>query len=195
VVTLQLDPGAANRAASDSLRGDLALAEAPPRPKTTYVLLADDADRYARKAHRVVVRHQLGQVVAIIEIVSPGNKDSQHALRSFVTKLVDLLYEGINLLVVDPFPPGPFDPQGVHQAIWDQVSPQPFELRADHPLTLAAYQATPVKTAYVEPAAVGAALPDMPLFLHHDFYVLVPFEPTYMETWNVLPGELRRMVE
>jgi hypothetical protein len=60
---------------------------------------------------------------------------------------------------------------------------------------LAAYQVSPVKTAYVEPAAVGAKLPDMPLFLYHDFYVQVPLEATYMETWNVLPRELRRLVE
>ena len=36
---------------------------------------------------------------------------------------------------------------------------------ADEPLTLAAYSAGPVKTAYVEPAAVGDLLPEMPLFL------------------------------
>ncbi len=62
----------------------------------------------------MVVRHSLGKVVAVIELVSPGNKDTRHALRSFVGKSVDLLYDGINLLIIDPFPPGQRDPQGIH---------------------------------------------------------------------------------
>jgi hypothetical protein len=62
-------------------------------------------------------------------------------------------------------------------------------------LTLAAYQVEPVKTAYVEPIGVGDRLPDMPLFLYEDVYVLVPLEETYQVTWNVLPMELRRLLE
>ena len=40
----------------------------------------------ARKANRVVVRHPDGDVVAILEVVSPGNKDSRHAVRAFSRK-------------------------------------------------------------------------------------------------------------
>ena len=65
---------------------------------------------------------------------------------------------------------------------------------ADRPLTLAAYQAAPIKTAYVEPFAVGQSLPEMPLFLHNDFYINVPLEATYMDTWSVLPQPLRDLV-
>ena len=36
----------------------------------------------------------------------------------------------------------------------------------DKPLTLAAYQVGPVRTAYIEPVAVGDRFPDMPLFLY-----------------------------
>lgn len=174
--------------------GTVMLAEAPPQPKTQFVMPVD-VERYAAKANRVVVRHSLGKVVAVVELVSPGNKDSRHALRAFVEKTVDLFYDNINLLVIDPFPPGPRDPQGIHKAIWDEITDEPFELPADRQLTLAAYQAAPIKTAYIEPFAVGQPIPDMPLFLHNNFYINVPLEQTYMDTWAVLPELLRDLVK
>jgi hypothetical protein len=169
------------------------MTEAPPQPRTQFVIPVQ-AERYAAKANRVVVRHSLGKVVAVVELVSPGNKDSRHALRSFVEKTVDLLYDNINLLVIDPFPPSPRDPQGIHKAIWDEITDDPFELPEDRKLTLAAYQAAPIKTAFVEPFAVGQLIPDMPLFLQNDFYINVPLETTYMDTWAVLPKLLRDLV-
>ena len=112
-----------------------------------------------RKANRIAIHHRLGNVVAIIEIVSPGNKDSKHAVRAFIAKAAELIWQGVNLLVVDLFPPGPRDPQGVHQLIWDEITDQPFELPPGKPLTLAAYQTAPKRIAFVEPVAVGARLP------------------------------------
>ena len=50
-------------------------------------------------------------------------------------------------------------------------------------------------TAYVEPFAVGDLLPEMPLFLEPGWYVLLPLEVTYRASWDVLPRELRDMVE
>jgi len=190
VVTLQQ-----NDSAFSVDRGAAAtMTEVPPQPKTHFVIPVD-TERYAAKANRVVVRHSLGKVVAVVELVSPGNKDSRHALRSFVEKTVDLLYDNINLLVIDPFPPGSRDPQGIHKAIWDEITDDPFELPNDRKLTLAAYQAAPIKTAYVEPFAVGQPLPEMPLFLHNNFYINVPLEQTYMDTWAVLPQLLRGLVQ
>lgn len=170
------------------------VALAVTRPKTTFVMPVEQ-ERYSARANRIAVHHELGDVVAVIEIVSPGNKGSTHAIRSFREKAADLLRQGVNLLVVDLLPPGPRDPHGIHKAIWDEITDQPFELPADKPLTLAAYQAEPVKTAYVEPVAVGSTLPDMPLFLDPDWYVNVPLEATYQATWNVLPVELRALLE
>ena len=109
------------------------------RPQTAFVLAAEE-DRYARMASYVAIHHGLGNLVAIVEIVSPGNKNSRHALRSFAEKAVELIRQGVNLLVVDLFPPGPRDPQGIHPLIWDEISEQPFALPAAKPLTLASYQ-------------------------------------------------------
>ena len=67
---------------------------------------------YASKANRILVRHQLGPVVAVIEVVSPGNKDSRHAIRAFTAKAIEFLRSGISLVLVDLFPPTPRDPAG-----------------------------------------------------------------------------------
>ena len=67
--------------------------------------------------------------------------------------------------MIDLFPPTKRDPEGIHKAIWDEFEEEEFELPADKPLVLVAYDAGPPTVAFVEPVAVGDRLPDMPLFL------------------------------
>ena len=117
--------------------GGVAAADCPPQAR---FVTSAELDAYAQKANRISVRHRLGKVIAVIEIISPGNKSSLHALRSLVEKAAELLRQGINLLVVDLFPPSPRDPQGIHKAIWDEICDEPFALPPDKPLTVAAYR-------------------------------------------------------
>jgi hypothetical protein len=189
VLTLQLEP--ATKPSNGPGSGGLAVATAPPR--TRFVRQADP-DVYAAKANRITIRHPFGHVVAVIEIVSPGNKSSRAALRDFVEKTAGFLKQGIHLLVIDLFPPTARDPQGIHKAIWDEIEEEPFELPPDKPLTLAAYSAGLPKTAYVEPVGVGDVLPDMPLFLEPELYVPAPLEATYQTTWAACPAPLRNAV-
>src|SRR5258707_731238 len=65
---------------SSALRGGK-LFTGPPRASIVQTLNSAAAS-YARKANRISVRHQLGEVVAVIEIVSPGNKASRAEIRS-----------------------------------------------------------------------------------------------------------------
>lgn len=177
---------------SDGLSGGLVLADVPPKVR---VRTEADATRYARKADRVTVRHPDGDVVAVIEIVSPGNKDSKHAIRSFVRKAVEFLHAGVHLLIVDLFPPSKRDPLGVHKLIWDRIKDEPFDLPPAQPLTLAAYSAGGVITAYVDNVGVGDKLPDMPIFLTPDRYIPCPLETTYQATWDVFPKALKGPLE
>lgn len=191
VVTLQTGPRSKLPAAAN---GGAAIA--PVRPKTRFVLpIMPGQERYARKANRIAIHHELGEIVAVIEIVSPGNKDRKRSLETFVWKAIDLLQQQVNLLIIDPFPPGPHDPNGIHGAIWSELTVQPFELPKDKPLALAAYQVEPIKTAYVETIAVGDRLPDMPLFLYDEYGIDVPLDETYQSTWNMLPIEIRQLLE
>ena len=172
--------------------GGLAVATAPPR---TRHIRRSVAEIYARKADRIVVRHRHGKVVAIVEIVSRGNKASNVELRAFVEKAASLLRLNVNLLIVDLFPPGKRDPQGIHKAIWDELDDEEFELPPDKPLTLVSYDANTEITAYIEPVSVGDTLPDMPLFLRPDIYIPTPLEKTYQTTWELSPRHLKGLLE
>lgn len=166
--------------------GGIALAEAPPR---VAFRRRSEMDQYAAKAKAVVIRHKSNhKVIAVVEIVSPGNKNSRHGLRAFVEKAAELLRAGVHLLVIDLFPSSVRDPQGIHKAIWDEIEDQPFELPADKPLTLAAYSGGPCPETFVTPVAVGQELPDMPLFLTPDVYIYVPLEATYQAAWADVPS-------
>jgi hypothetical protein len=163
-------------------------------PKARFVARSEAAG-YARKANRITVRHPDGDVVAMLEIVSPGNKDSRHAIRAFARKAVELLQAGVHLLIVDLFPPSRRDPQGIHKVIWDRVRDEPFALPPDKPLTVVAYRAGPETVAYVEPVAVGDPLPDAPVFLTADRYVPCPLEATYQAAWEQFPAPLKAPLE
>ncbi|MBN9518344.1 DUF4058 family protein [bacterium] len=155
---------------SPKVGGGVGVAPAAPAPSARVVERID----YTKRADRVVIRHGRGGVVAIIEIVSPGNKDSRNAIRSFVEKAADILTQGIHLVVVDLFPPTPRDPQGIHKAIWDEFEDMPFDFLPDKPLTVASYISGDLPTAYVESVGVGDRLPDIPLFLTENDHVPCP---------------------
>ncbi len=89
------------------------------RPKTTYYTELPGEFRQRRKS-MVAVRHVSGdQIVAIIEIVSPGNKNNANAFRAFVQTACELPDQRIHLLLLDPFPAGHRDPNGIHSSIWE----------------------------------------------------------------------------
>lgn len=173
----------------------VAAAERPPQVSVT---ITAEAERVALKQRTLVIRHATGdRIVALLEIVSPGNKDRRQALARFVDKATAALRQGYHLLIVDLFPPGPHDRQGIHAAIWaevDGIETADYRQPADKPLTLAAYEAILAPTAYVEPLAVGTPLPAMPLFLAPGWYINVPLEETYQQAWRGVPERWRRVI-
>jgi hypothetical protein len=166
-------------------------------PPTTRIVRKSSKEVYADLANRIVVKHRLGRTVAVVEIVSPGNKDSKRAFNEFVDKSVEFIRAGVHLLVIDLFPPTKRDPYGVHRAIWDEFEDedQLFEFPPGKDRILASYDAGRTKAAYVEPVTLGDTIPDMPLFLVEGRHIKVPLETTYQETWAVLPRSLQVVVE
>ncbi len=167
-------------------------------PKTNLVSQAKTV--LAARANRIVILHRLGEVVCVVEIVSPGSKSGRAALRAFAAKTIDFLRKGIHLLVIDLLPPTTRDPQGIHKAIWDEIEEEPFELPPDKRLTLAAYVAGDLITgsetfAYAEFICFGDTLPDMPAYLDRTGYVPVPLEAAYQAAWATCPADLRELVE
>ena len=193
VLTLQHREESDEHESSHDSSGTGELALAPP-PKVRFTAKSDMM-YYVAKQNTVVVRHVSGDhVVAIIEVVSPGNKSSQNALRKFVEKAAGALFQGYHLLILDLIPPGPRDPEGIHGAIWEEIEDDSYRAPADKPLTLAAYSADDVMQAYIEPIAVGDALPDMPLFLTPDACVHVPLEATYQSAWDGVPRRWKNVL-
>src|SRR4051794_18568883 len=76
VVALELNP----RSDEGDSPGGIAIAT--KAPSATYTVRTERA-RYAAKANRITIRHRDGDVVAVVEIVSPGNKDSRDKIRDF----------------------------------------------------------------------------------------------------------------
>jgi Protein of unknown function (DUF4058) len=195
VLTLQGSPAApANEATSGSPDdGRSALLIAEPRIDVT---AETDMEFYRRKQTLVVVRHVSGdRVVAMIEIVSPGNKSTRHAFRSLIEKAAELLDQRIHLLLIDLLPPGPRDPRGLHSALWDEIAGQEYVPPVDKSLTLAAYETALTIRAYVKPIAVGDSLPEMPLFLEPNGCVQAPLDPTYQTAFSAMPARWRRVLE
>lgn len=157
---------------------------------------AMEAEVYARKADHITVRHRSGQEVAVLEIISPGNKASRIELRALVEKIVNLIRQGVHLLIVDLFPPDLRGPHGLHHEIWSEFHDEEFSLSREKPLSLVAYKAgLKMFEAYVEPVAVGDVLPDMPLFLQSDLFVRAPLEATYQASWSQFPTTLKGLLE
>jgi hypothetical protein len=163
------------------------------RPQTQ-IVRRTSKEIFAVRANQIVLKHHLGRILAVIEIVSPGNKDSKAALRDFVEKTIDFLRVGIHVLIIDLFPPTARDPFGIHKAIWDEIEDEPFVFPEGKSRILVSYEAGGEKVAYIEPVAVGDTLPEMPLFLSEDFLVDVPLEPTYQATWDASPEDFREAV-
>lgn len=170
--------------------GGVALAIVPPKVR---IRVQSEASRYAAKAKAVTIRHVSShEVVAIVEIVSPGNKSSQNGLNAFVRKAREALAAGIHLLLIDLFPPTPRDPRGIHCAVWGDDDGGGYAPPEDKPLTCVAYIGGAAAEVFIEPVAVGDALPDhMPLFLTPDVYVEVPLETTYRAAWEGMPAYWR----
>lgn len=175
---------------SDVPSGAVALAEAPPLVSLRVPRSEGEACRQKRRT--ISIRQEPdNRVVAMIEIVSPANKDCQRSVEQFVTKSLDMLDRGIHLLVVDLFPPSSSNPDGIHAAIWQERA----EIPEDRLLTLVSYCSREVDEAFLEPVRVGQELPDMPVFLDPAWYINVPLEATYQSAWRGVPAPYQRVLE
>lgn len=195
VLTLQShDPTSDAWKADTGGNGPTTATLAPPRAR---IMVQSDMEYYRRKKSSVVIRHVSDdRIVAVVEIVSPGNKASQNAIRALIHKTCDLLEKKIHLLIIDVFPPTKRDPLGIHAAIWqDLAGEEDFIPPADKPLTLAAYESDLVIKAYVEPVAVGDVLPEMPVILEPGGAVHLPLEPTYNAAWAGVPRRWQTVLE
>lgn len=85
---------------SDDGGGGVATAVwAPARPSITDEIDPPTADEYEVLVYDVEYEHRL---VAVIELVSPSNKDRPENRRAFATKCAALLHQRVSVTIVDP---------------------------------------------------------------------------------------------
>ncbi len=173
-------------------QGAIAVATAPPKVAITNAI---ECLAYTKRKNRIVVKHEgSGRVVAMIEVVSSGNKANERDFRQFLQKAVSAIEQGVHLLVVDPYPPTKRDPQGIHGEIWAELGDDSYRAPSGKPLTMASYLAGSVAECFVQPLAVGDSLVDMPMFLNPDYYVPVPLEETYALAFEGEPPHLKELL-
>ncbi len=173
--------------------GGLLVEQAPPKVRFEF---ESELRQYTEKASRVAVRHvSENRIVAIIEVISPGNKHSRKEVDSLREKIYTLIDNGVQILLVDLIPPGRFDPEGLPRALSidsDDVVPA---VTSEEPLSLCSLRVNPGIHGYVELCGVGRVLPQMPLFLSVDRYINVPLEETYTSAWQGVPAPWKRIIE
>jgi hypothetical protein len=174
--------------------GPVAVADAPPRVGRKVV--AGPNATYRARRRSLAIRHVSGhRLIALIEVLSPANKDRSASVADFVRKAHAVLRHGIHLLIIDLLPPGRHDPDGIQAAIWESLDPEDEVGPGGKPITLGAYVACEPPEAYLESIAVGDPLPEMPLFLDPDGHIDVPLESTYQTAYRGVPGYWRDVLE
>lgn len=174
--------------------GGTALAEAPLKLSHHETIELD----YLQLQRSITIRHlSTHRIVAIIEIVSPGNKQQLAHYEQFIQKILQTIRSRISVLLVDVLATGTFDRDGINATIRNFLAPHATPI-TDPPRhsTLATYCPDPPRTVdiYTEHVKPLKPLPDMPIFLTPERYVNVPLESTYVEAWNGMPAFWRNVV-
>ena len=172
-------PADGGNAGGDSGAGGTAVLAAPPAAAVVTDLSGDGAAAYAAKASRLAVRRGLDhRLVALLELASPGNKDRPRSVARLAGKVAEALEDGVHVVLIDLFPPGPHDPAGLHGAVVEELGSR-YDPPPGKPLCSVGYRARKTRRAFAEPLAVGDPLPTAPLFLTPDRYVPLPLGPDY----------------
>ncbi len=157
----------------------------PPQPAMTL-----DADLSQEDLFEIrVFDDKLGDLVAAIELISPGNKDRPQSRHDFVVKCASLLKAHVSLVLIDAVTN--------RQANLFKELMEYLEIRnLSHPLQAPLYGCSILPRGsnghakvdvWPEVLHIGAVLPKLPLWLRDDLAVPLDLESTYEETC----GDLR----
>jgi hypothetical protein len=168
---------------------ECAFEDEPPKPPQPTLLV--DADLKDQYEYEVLVFDQTRnrQLVAAVELVSPGNKDGPENRRAFVTKCAALLQQGVCVSLVDLVTTRRFNLYTELLALLDRsdpaFAPDPPPIYA---VTCRARKIgrKPKLETWAYPLVVGQPLPTLPLWLADDLAVSLDLEASYEDTCRVL---------
>jgi hypothetical protein len=154
---------------------------APPHPTHRTTLQFTHPDLFEV---RVFTDVEGPELVAAVELVSPSNKDRPAQRHQFAVKCASYLQQNVGLVVVDLVTErgGNLhrDLLDILQVGQDRARPEEDPLYAD------AYRTVTIKKAvkleyWIEPLAVGEALPTMPLWIRPDLCVPLNLEAAFVQ--------------
>jgi hypothetical protein len=166
--------------------GTSTLATAPPEP--TLVVDADLSDQYV---YEVLLFDQSRdrQLVAAVEIVSPGNKDRPENRLAFITKCAALLQQGVCVSLVDLVTTRNFN---LYTELLELLNKSDPVFEAEPPpiyaVTCRARKIgrKPKVEAWAYPLEVGKPWPNLPIWLSADVNVLLDLEGSYEDACRAL---------
>ena len=192
VLTLHASPARGPKPIPASGPGTAVL-DAPPKLSTHRANGKIPKERLKRR--HVVIRHVSGhRIVALLELVSPGNKDRRASVEQFVAKAEEAVRKEVHVAVIDLFPPTRSSPHGLPARVWRRFDRSPVVLPVGRPLSLGSFVAKRKPEAFFEFAAVGDELPAFPLFLTDTHYINLPLADTYAATFAASPPYLRELL-
>ena len=150
---------------------------APPRPTRVVPLDFGHPDLFEVRVH---TDQEGPRLVAVVELVSPANKDRPGHRHLFAAKCDSLLQQGIGLVVVDVVTERSGN---LHAALLDllevppEVTPPP-DLYAGAYRSVAAGEALRLEY-WLEGLAVGSPLPTLPLWIGPDLCLPLELEQAY----------------
>lgn len=172
---------------SDASAGGAATATlAPPAP--TQVVEVDLTEEYAYEV--LIYDHERGrQLVAAVELVSPGNKDRPEKRRAFVAKCATLLQNRVCVSIVDIVTTRQFN---LFTEMMDLAGRPNPAFTAAAPVTYATtcrgrkVNEQPRLEIWAYPLVVGQPLPPLPIWLTENLHVMLDLEASYEDTCRTL---------
>jgi hypothetical protein len=170
----------------------------PPAAESGTILTARSAPVYAPPAPHRTIRAAIPDtfevrvfntmagltLVAVVELVSPGNKDRAHQQRAFATKCASYLAQGVSVVLVDVVTNRRANLHNETMRLWEATARVHF--RPAVRLYAVAYRPVRRKKQdkidlWMHRLALGSPLPTLPLRLTGDLFVPVDLEATYTE--------------
>ena len=171
------------RMGQDENSGGVATAVwAPAKPTSVIETEMADFDEYEV---RIYDAQRGRQLVAAIEIISPGNKDRPESRRQFVAKCAELLRKHVSVVMVDLVTARDFN---LYDEMLEWIGQKPQALNDIHQSIYAVsccWRPHGLKRrleSWNHPLAVGSPLPTLPLWLSDDLAIPLDLEASYEQT-------------
>ena len=155
---------------------------APAKPTSAIETEMADFDEYEV---RIYDAQRGRQLVAAIEIISPGNKDRPESRRQFVAKCAELLRKHVSVVMVDLVTVRDFN---LYDEMLEWIGEKPESLNGNHQSIYAVsscWRPHGLKRwleSWNYPLTVGSGMPVLPLWLSDDLAIPLDLEASYEQT-------------